>query len=217
MIVKLLGIAVICNFVGLVCACSLKSAASAEPTIEPAASSDIQGRVITVNDNNQISVKLNISEEVSSVTANTRVYILVVENNGSENLDIGGLNLFLSPLVLENRIDARNQVNSPIDIVSMANLEMNQSSELLKLPAGSKITRELRIEKFQWLRSIQSTWEYRELSDSVKSSGRYQFIAEIEIFPQVKTETYEMTLGDQDIKIVPSFRIASNRLEIDAP
>lgn len=207
-------VAVICFSMIFFCACSLNRAVTVENTVELTAPSEVPRSMNTMNHSNGISVKLIISEVDSSDAPNFPIFLLVIENNASEPVDVGALNLLLTPLVDENRTDTRNQINSPVDIVYMTNLERNQSSELLSVPAGDKVKRELRIESLRWLRSIQSFWEYKNLKDFVKVTGRYQMHAELDIYPRPKAGAKELTIGNQDIRIVPNYRVASNQLEI---
>lgn len=204
----------ICFLFGL-CGCSLNRAAPVdENKIQAAISAPPANANMKNTDTTLVKLTLSVNSSGSSDTK-SHDFRLLIENTSDEPIEIGGLNILLFRFLDGGRIDAKTQLNSPVDIVDIKNLDRNQTSSRITLPIGSKITKEFDIKRLGWLSSNRSVWKYNTLEDMSGEEKLFQLRAELEIFPQQKIKAEDQTLGNQEIGILSQIRVSSNELTID--
>lgn len=131
----------------------------------------------------QLELRLSAGSEICTKSASCKV-LLNLKNTTNEDVTTEvALVVALEQHSSAAARDFSRDLNSPLDITTLENLQPNEYRRLF-IPSNRQIEIEIDLERIKWLKSIQSSWDYRELWEH-SIQGPFQVYAGLAVNPKL--------------------------------
>jgi hypothetical protein len=161
----------------------------------------------------QIELRISTKETTCKKMQSCKI-LLDIENFSDNDVSVGALNILLRPNTNNTHVDERGYLDSPVDVITLENLQPNQPS-LLTIKGNQHLEKVIDIEKIKWLKRNQSSWNYSDLWEQI-NEGKYQISVELGLNIKVDDSFPKKgKIGNTEVEFQNYYKVISNFLKLD--